>query len=194
MSISNLSLKSSEAFKAVNHCSVRLLALMKRYQPSVFYGNSRDQISSYCSVSQEAAENGFPQQRWPCICSIMIRVQTTGNLSCVAFSNTDIKIMLDTMVIRTPGILAGLFWERNMAFYFASPDTAQIKLSATIPAFLWNGCAGSLPILFLCASAAALAKRCLILFKLSGLGNGAVSVFVVTPSAPSQSWRILQIS
>lgn len=39
----------------------------------------------------------------------MTRVQITGNLSCVAISNTDIKIMLDTMVITTPGVLAGLF-------------------------------------------------------------------------------------
>jgi len=62
ISISNLSLKPPEALKAVNHCGVRLLALMTRCQPSLFYGNSRDQISSYCSVSQEAAENGFPQQ------------------------------------------------------------------------------------------------------------------------------------
>lgn len=81
-----------------------------------------------------------------------------------------------------------------MAFYLASTDTAQIKPSATIPVFLSNGCAGSLPILFLRASAAVLAERYLILFKLSGLGNGAVSVFVAIPSAPSQSWRISQIA
>lgn len=74
MSISNLSLNSLEVFHAVNHHSVRLLALMKRCQPSFFYGSSGDQISSSCSMSQEAAVNGFPQKRWPWICSTVIRV------------------------------------------------------------------------------------------------------------------------
>lgn len=188
---SNLSLKSSEDFKAVNHCSMRLLALMKRCQPNFFYGNSRDQISSYCRVSQETAENGFSQQRWPWVCSTMVRVQTIGNLSCVAFSNPDMKIMIDTLVIITPSILAGLFQKRNKPFSDASTDTAQNK-----------GCKSNtyLPLKWVCWELACTAGMCSCSISQTLPHSASAawlwkwgSVCAAVPSAPFQTWRMLRI-
>lgn len=68
----------------------------------------------------------------------------------------------------------GYFKRETRLSLLLAQTELKIKAAKAILACLSNGCAGSLPVLLVCALAAALAKRCLILLQLPGSGNGAV--------------------